>query len=386
MFIYFGFSKTFTMVKKKLPSKGHDNDIVEHSTTKGVSCTCFRHCLRRSDDLDSTDGEVTKPLYFIVDEVSTQQVRDFELSKNNQLSKKLKDSLASVEERMHPRFAELRRRLARHFQRHSREQHDSETASVTRVGSCAASDETDYHQRSKITRIVYSQPEHSVHSDINSLIKQPDNKVGYKRFRMASLCSYKIDSTGEALGVAFPHPAFARFQSPLLSGVTGKPPKVVTNEFWPIVETASGCTDETRAPQGKTIVQTDAVNSWGSTGSSSFYPTDEQSNVDQDSFDDGFNSESNNDSYDGFNSECDLPFDELTMDNLERATARLVSRNQEELSRIADAISTSHYLFDHDDDGNKSKESFLWITPQEGNNQGYVMPMIQVEDYSTNKP
>ena len=140
-------------MNKQNASKHHDDDIVEYSTTKGVSCTCFRHCLRQTDDLDS-NGEVTKPLYYIVDEVSSQQVRDFERSKNDQISKKNVYHSGSVEERMHPRFAELRHRLSNLFQRHSRGRHDSETASVTPVGSCATSDETENHRKLKINEIV----------------------------------------------------------------------------------------------------------------------------------------------------------------------------------------------------------------------------------------
>ena len=93
-----------------------------------------------------------------------------------------------------------------------------------------------------------------------------------------------LDSVVGALGVVFPHPAFAiRFQ-PLSSAIDKS--KKVTNEIWPIFETNSGCTDDTTIPQRRTVVQTDTFDSLGSTGSSSLlYPTDEQSNIEEDSFD-----------------------------------------------------------------------------------------------------
>jgi hypothetical protein len=158
---------------------------------------------------------------------------------------------------------------------------------------------------------------------------------------------YLDSSSGEALGVAFAHPAFERRQHPSRFYIEN--PKKVRREILPILESNSGGTDDVTSPQTKAIVQTTTVDSWEATGSSSLYPTDEQSYFDEDSFD-------------GFDSDDDIPFDEATIDDIKAVTARLGSRTQE-LFRIADSIPMPHHFFEDFDEA--SDESPLRISRQD---------------------
>lgn len=99
-----------------------------------------------------------------------------------------------------------------------------------------------------------------------------------------------------SLGVTFAHPAYtgkcrlladdARLES--------------TNLLWTKMKTDKSIeTDDYTLPPTKKFVETTTAESWGSVGSSSLYPTDEQSH------DDG------NIYYGSFDSDIDIPFDEI---------------------------------------------------------------------------
>jgi len=108
----------------------------------------------------------------------------------------------------------------------------------------------------------------------------------------------QILPSDSSLGVAFAHPVYTGRSHLLMVGTN---PDNSTYDLW--TRMASGYSmeaDDFPLPPTKTIVQTAEANSWGSDGgSSSLYPTDEQSN-DEGNFE-----------YGSFDSDADIPFDEI---------------------------------------------------------------------------
>jgi hypothetical protein len=91
----------------------------------------FSSCLHLPDDWGSTE-EVAKPLYYIIDEVSSQQVREFMETSTKEERYQGKNGFCGEDQTSSPGLF-ARPRFVNLF--HTRRRCDSETASVTRVES-----------------------------------------------------------------------------------------------------------------------------------------------------------------------------------------------------------------------------------------------------------
>jgi hypothetical protein len=333
--------------------------------------------LRNTNDAnDSSVDEVTKPLYYIVDEVSSDQVKAFNetIIINPDLAKENK---ANVEDRMAyslccHRYFRRRYPLGFFSNQPQRRRRDSETATVTRVGSAATTDETS--ESPDKTQALVTSKNHA----IKRYLSIPKSKSTFQRFRELKLhlpfvCLFKIpeilrplrdscvndeSSVSEEsqnlssplmpLGVSFPHPVFLRRCQSV--AVDKKPfiSSTVSSPWDEMLESNTLGDDDFTLPPTQTVVETATADSWRSVGSS-FCPTDEESK-----------------SYVGnaqrsFDSYCDIPFDEVLRDDDKYQLKTPVCSDAKilELSRIADSHPISQYYIDGDEAS--SEASLYWI-------------------------
>lgn len=314
-----------------------------------------------SDDFESTD-EILKPLYYIVDAGSSEQMEATTIESVDDESKKenveVGDESCKHKHKQLRRVDALRSRLSKYLLCDLRRVHGNETSSL-RIESTTSMDEIDTNDiwesriSDKTKKVIYDTILHSAkrnslgirfqcrrikkiripflcpfrdYDRVDSLspsfnISHDDNTTQIER----GLCSVYSDDVlpchrkSKTLGTSFPHPAYTRRCCLLHGGVN----RDAVTDLWTEMETNYSLEGENfTLPPMKTVVETVTARSWGSNASSSHYPTDEQSS-DGDSFDCSFDSG------------ADIPFDEIFSDKHKKRFGSIKVQTQE-LSRTAD--------------------------------------------------
>jgi len=350
--------------------KGSNNELGNGSPRESSSRCPFFYCLLHfHDDLDS-NPEVTKPLYYIVDEVSSEQVRAFTSEREQEkLNRRIKSNKKGSP------VLRVTNAFRKFFGTEPRRRRDSETASVTRVESAITTDEGELCEKPKNDFAVF------LGNRSRLLFRCRKKPVKFEKrkwhFQKTFMCRFgdRYKNTGPdtpritlstkviekddessveqntipssngmaKLGVTFPHPVYVR-NCQLVSGDDDCKSMETTgnSRAWSLdANTMVGDGFTGRPIQA--IVKTDTAYSWGSNGAS-LYPTDEQSSFQYS--DDG-----------DFDSESDIPFDEAAALGHPNATISFDSDCHRELYRISHP--KSHYFAD-----DVSENSLLWIDPQ----------------------
>ncbi|KAG7366800.1 hypothetical protein IV203_029470 [Nitzschia inconspicua] len=331
-----------TMKPLQAASLYHD----EETTPSAVQWSLFS-CFRNNDDLGSVD-EVTKPLYYIVEEVSSQEVKDF--ARNNKGKSYLTNQRRrQITERPCARTG-FCQKISGLLNNGPRRRRDSETASITRVESGTVLNEKGTNQsltsrrlNMPVERLSFKpikRPFTNLSQKMKSLtIAKPFSRsVGERVMRNGYSCLNADDSFDMSvepnelgspvnLGVRFPHPAFA--------GVT-------EDLFWKGVSPGRGAGGREYAkannnpslPYSRTVFDVTTAHSDDSQGS---FPTDECDDTCGERMEDEFE-------YD-FE---DLPFDEATFDGVTQRGS-LESESY---------CNTSYYFRSHDDDYDDDDNTF----------------------------
>ena len=295
--------------------------------------------LQQPDDYASVD-EMRKPLYFIVDDVSSQQVREFEDSKEkHKVQQQPKPTTRPSLPRMCTRGIPFRRRQA------NRRRHDSETASLTRVESMTITEQPKQISNATTPEETSRQEELSLNRYRGLRWRVPDAlycRKGKKHDDAESSTSsaeeirrFDGNDPTSILGVSFPHPAF------LLKNEIEEETKELEIEKKHCVPVQQRTN---KLNLKNTVVQTMAVDSWGSETSS--YPSDEESGG-EGTFD---------------FSDDEAPFDEVEV-RPSFDTSSIVDSESEaqRLIEIGDTDRGVHYFYKDDYD----VDSLPWIEHRE---------------------
>jgi hypothetical protein len=239
-------------------------------------------CLRIVDNLDSGD-EMTKPLYYIIDEVSPQQMKDF--TKHSKRPEKSRKGCRhdSLEQRSSQWL--VGQMITNLLCRRSKGRHDSETASITRVESVVVVNESDIDKKKNKGTCFQSfnkdcekqslkpakHPWKSLSKSVKSLKWSgiffrsfPETSTSCRGFHAAksfesSVCSTEY-VTPVILGVKFPHPVFKE--------------KIHCKPYTEV--SSSRCEEKPQDDVAPQITQPDGATAIdGSCGSFSSFPTDE---------------------------------------------------------------------------------------------------------------
>lgn len=184
-------------------------------------------CFRDQDELElGSVDEVTKPLYFIVEEVSSQQVRDFSVEAEIHPHHRNEHQHYSIEPI--PVQSMFRRKLSTLLNRGPRGRLDSATASITRVESAVATNETKsdrkyiFRARNEQLKRLSLKPIKRSFLCLSKKAKRllqysagqsPVMRSGYVGFGGSDGSDTSSEEMWEPgspriLGVSFPHPAF----------------------------------------------------------------------------------------------------------------------------------------------------------------------------------
>jgi hypothetical protein len=285
-------------------------------------------CFSSSDDDDdfdrSTKDEVLKPLYYIVGDFDSEQMEaTVESIDDESIDKKAKP------DKKLPRRSDFRRRrffggiLCGFKKIMEVEIASNRLASSTRINDTKTNeratnrrlDKTEKafmkpstsrygYQVSRILRLPFlclstNTKKHDSHSlSTKSAQNDQNSQLEMKVEKTGSDDSSFLRST--ALGVTFAHPVYTGKCHLLIDEANAD----TTNYLWTKLKTGFSVEiDDYTLPPTKTIVETATSESWGSGGSSSLYPTDEQSN------------EEGNFYYGSFDSDV-VPFDEIFTDTI----------------------------------------------------------------------
>jgi hypothetical protein len=337
----------------------------EKQLPMSVKDWCLFGCTSGVDDLGPMD-EMTKPLYYIIDEVSSQQMNDLaENSKRLEVSRK-GNRLDSPEQ---PTLLSVfRHRISNLIHRRSKRRHDSETASITGVESVVVVNGSDGGKKNSTStefesvnmrRINISlKPVKRTWKSLSKTIKSlqrykplsrtfPDASTSCGGFHVAQSFESSVGSTEYGtpiiLGVTFPHPVFqetmkGRLNTEVLS----------SRNVWSRCELKS---QDDIAPQlTRPFVATGEGGSWGSFAS---FPTDECDNSFGENMENG--------------SECGSCFDDKPFDEVGTGVSEEGITDCESMFRPYSLVENSSchesgYFFRDADDGDKSDdESLQWI-------------------------
>ncbi|MGK3736543.1 MAG: hypothetical protein ACI90V_003386 [Bacillariaceae sp.] len=329
----------------------------------------FLSCFSSSDDFESRD-ELLKPLYYIVDACSSEQMEATAVDSVDDASKKESEKVddESCKRTQLRRVNVLRSRLSSFLLCDLRRFRDNETPSL-QIESTTSMDEIDTDDRWE-SRISDSTKQ-AIFDTILHSAKRGSLGIRFKcrrikKMRIPFLCPFRdynrVDSLSPSfsvshydnttqlekelesvysddvlschkytvLGTSFPHPVYTRRCRLLHGGVN----RGAVTDLWTEMETNYSLEgDNFTLPPMKTVVETVTAKSWGSNASSSHYPTDEQSS-DGDSFDCSFDSD------------AEIPFDEIFSDK-HKTRFESIKVQTQELSRTADySYQKSPYSFD----------------------------------------
>mmetsp|Transcript_15347 Transcript_15347/g.17255 ORF Transcript_15347/g.17255 Transcript_15347/m.17255 type:complete len:362 (+) Transcript_15347:1904-2989(+) len=316
----------------------------------------FLSCFSSSDNLRSRD-EILKPLYYIVDECSSEQMEATIESVYDDESKQINEEFDERCKRTQIRRVEkYRSRLFGLLICNLRKARGTETSSL-RIGSTASMDEIDINDRWKsrlsgrtkkkildtmlhfrcrlikkrrIPSLCTIRDHDRIDPPSSSLNVQYDENITQIENELESVDS-DVASCLKNLGISFPHPVYTRRCRLLVVNQDDM------TDLWSETETDYSLEgDNFTLPPTKTIVETATAGSWGSYASSSHYPTDEQNS-------DGENFECS------FDSDDDVPFDEVFSNEYKTSNFGSIEVPTQELSRIVDSsYQVSTYSFDNE--------------------------------------
>lgn len=299
----------------------------------------FLSCFSSSDNLGSRD-EVLKPLYYIVDECSSEQMGATIESAYDDESQQINEEVDESCKRTQIRRVEKNRsRLSGLLICDLRKARGTETSSL-RIGSTASMDEIDINDRWK-SRLSGGTKK----KVLDTILHFRCHVI--KKMRIPSLCTIRdhnrIDSPSSSLnvpyhenvtqiekeresgdsdvvscltnlGISFPHPVYTRRCRLLVAN------RDDMTDLWSETETDYSLEgDNFTLPPTKTIVEIATTGSWGSYASSSHYPTDEQNSISE-------NFECSLDSDD------DVPFDEVFSNEYKTSSFGSIEVPTQELS------------------------------------------------------
>jgi hypothetical protein len=332
----------------------------EDLTTASRCPWAFWSCFRDSDDFGSVD-EVTKPLYYIVDEVSSQQVRDF--CQESKAPKGWNERRHHSNDQSSP-SSSLRLKISNLLHRGSRRRRDSETASITRVESAiilngVVGNRNSIFRSSRpnpfgklslkpVRRTIMKLGKKLKSMKVPNPLCYSNDKTnlrsGYAGFEESFDSSVEPDEQGPpvVLGVTFSHPVFV-----------GNVDEESNKTFSPSRSAWGKYDSETKLAKSLncTTADTKTSGSWGSYGS---FPSDE--------CEDSYRERKDGDFEYNFCDFEDLPFDEATTSNVAAKMAvEYISRRDGNVE-VMELYSNGYFFPSYDDDDDTFGDGSLsWV-------------------------